>query len=908
MTSFGNNIMRSLRRSGLRKLAHAAQRLRATASFVKGNLWLVLKWPVAALALAAAGWPLLLAHLADARQDREADARHDAGYMAASYAREVERAAELIDQVTGQVKYQWETAHGHFTVADAAGRGDLSDGGALLLAIVDATGTIRSSTLPAAVTHQVTPKVLALLRRHAAGRFIPDEQGLDGARPGKLRLLFFRQLADRAGQFAGAVVVCVPQRYFSDNYDGAMFMRRAFFGLVGADNVPRSASIGASLQTPSQPVLVSPPQLPAARGSALVAGAGTFGDGRSRFVGWQQVHKYGITAMVGLDRDEVLAPYWASRAVILRVAGVATAALGVFALLATLNALRLARRSHQLGLIRSTYRAATEGGNEGFYMLAPVRGQDGRIGDFVVIDCNRPGAELLDQQRSALIGTRVSCLFEPRQLGARLAAMREAMERGYHELMLERPNGHGGVRWVKARMMRSGGALAVAAWDANAEQAHAEELLRVSNEDGLTKLPNRNWIENYLQRTIERANGHQRCFALLFLNLDGFKAINDSWGHAAGDQVLRAAARRLQGALRPHDRVARFGGDEFLVVLEDIADPDEAARASKRILNAFRQVFRLPYGEYTIGASIGISIFPIDGQEAKDLLHSADIVMHAVKTSGKGRYGFCDRRYYDHLRARLLRMHELRQALERDEFVMYYQPRADIVSGRVSSMEALVRWQHPKAGLVMPDKFISLVEESGLVLPMGEVVIDKVCAQIAQWVRDGDEQPVPVSINVSPCQFNRTDIAAVIANALERHGVDPSRIEVELTETSLMNEDGSVLDAVNAIRKMGVRVLVDDFGTGYSSLSQLQRLQFDGLKIDRAFTAQLGKSEGGMVIVGAIITMARALGMHVVAEGVETEEQLALLRTLQCDEVQGFLVSQPLPAGQVRQAVACSDR
>jgi EAL domain-containing protein (putative c-di-GMP-specific phosphodiesterase class I) len=271
--------------------------------------------------------------------------------------------------------------------------------------------------------------------------------------------------------------------------------------------------------------------------------------------------------------------------------------------------------------------------------------------------------------------------------------------------------------------------------------------------------------------------------------------------------------------------------------------------------------------------------------------------MYSTKVFGRGSYRFYDEKFYESLCTRFSRIKDLRHAIKHDEFVMVYQPRVDLSTDMTSSLEALVRWRHPTKGLIPPAEFIPLAEETGLILRLGELVIDHVCAQLAQWAKN-QERLVPVSINVSPRQFNQSDIAATLSAALERHRVAPQLIEIELTESSVMNDSADAVAAIRKIQRMGVKVFVDDFGTGYSSLSQLQRLRFDGIKVDQSFIRQLTRAEEGRAITRAIITMAHALAMPVVCEGVETPEQVTILRTLQCEEIQGYLVSRPMPASE----------
>jgi diguanylate cyclase (GGDEF)-like protein len=472
------------------------------------------------------------------------------------------------------------------------------------------------------------------------------------------------------------------------------------------------------------------------------------------------------------------------------------------------------------------------------------------------------------------------------------------VEQGIYESEIEVPaDSPLRLRWVHVKIIRSGGNLAVRLRDISEAKAHVSELRRRGNEDVLTSLPNRHWIQGYLPEAIKHAEESQDSLALLFIDLDGFKKVNDTAGHAAGDELLQHAAKRLLEAIRPHDKVVRFGGDEFVVVVENVAHRIDAAHVAERVQQAFNQPFRLSEGTHSVGTSIGIALFPTDAQDAASLLEKADIAMYSVKTNGKHGYQFYEPKFYNALRERLDKEAELRDALARDEFFMVYQPRVDIVTGLTVSLEALVRWQHPSKGLLEPREFIALAEESGLIVGIGALVIEKVCAQLAQWAGKGTDL-VPVSVNVSPRQFGNADVAELLFSAHARHNVPASLVELEITESSVMADGMTVSMMLASLHEKGVKILVDDFGTGYSSLTQLQQLDFDVLKVDQSFTAALDKSEESKVFFTAIVTMAHALGMRVVAEGVETLSQIIILQSLHCDEVQGFYISKPLPPGE----------
>lgn len=620
-----------------------------------------------------------------------------------------------------------------------------------------------------------------------------------------------------------------------------------------------------------------------------------FADGRSRYIGWQQLEGYPMIALAGLDEQEVLAPYFADRASTLRNATLASLALLVFAAIASLLSIRLAWRKHQLEQTQATYRMATEEGHEGFYIARPVYSKERRIIDFIALDCNSYGAKLLQLRRDTVLGKHFSALLPKADRDEFMARMLQAMELNFYEgEMQSAGDWSAGVQWLHLKMVRSNDELAITMRDISDSKAHVSELERRGNEDALTGLPNRHWIQRFLPQAVERAQTDRMKLALLFIDLDGFKAINDTLGHPVGDELLRYAAERLKEAVRPHDYVVRLGGDEFVVIVEQLADKSDVAHVAERVVTAFREKFRLSEGTHSVGTSIGISVYPDDGVDAHSLLQNADIAMYAVKASGKGHYRFYETKLYEALRSRVDREQELRHAIEHDELEVHYQPRIDISTGLVCSMEALVRWRHPERGQIEPHEFIGLAEETGLILGVGEMVMDKVCAQLAAWSRQ-ERKVLPVSVNVSLRQLSHGNFIKMVMACLKRHKIPAHWLEIEITESTMMGDSHDVSEALSVLQKMGIKFLIDDFGTGYSSLSQLQKLDFDVLKVDRAFTAEVDKTEEGRVFFTAIITMAHALGMRVVAEGVENERQISILKRLQCDEVQGYYVAKPLP-------------
>jgi diguanylate cyclase (GGDEF)-like protein len=424
------------------------------------------------------------------------------------------------------------------------------------------------------------------------------------------------------------------------------------------------------------------------------------------------------------------------------------------------------------------------------------------------------------------------------------------------------------------------------------------ELHRQATHDALTGLPNRSLFTDRLNQAMAHATRDARQFAVLVLDLDRFKLINDSLGHGVGDQLLCHVAKKLKEVLRATDTVARAGGDEFMLILEDAMDRDGVALVAEKLVAAVSESCVLGPTELHTSPSIGISVFPVDGETADVLLAHADEAMYAAKKRGRSTYQFFEpgMEVFSHHRLQL--ENDLRRALAREQFELHYQPKIDMVSGTMKSVEALLRWRHPERGLVAPGEFIPLAEETGLILPIGRWVLRDACRQAREWQVAG----LPflrVAVNLSPIQFRQPGFLAVIRAALEDHGLEPRYLEIEVTESTVMSHAEGSIEILEELSRMGVIVAIDDFGTGYSSMSYLRRFPIDKLKIDRSFIHDLAGSADDASIVRAIISLAHSLRLKVVAEGVETTAQLEQLRALGCDQYQGFLMSAAVPAGDI---------
>jgi diguanylate cyclase (GGDEF)-like protein len=390
----------------------------------------------------------------------------------------------------------------------------------------------------------------------------------------------------------------------------------------------------------------------------------------------------------------------------------------------------------------------------------------------------------------------------------------------------------------------------------------------------------------------------------LFLDLDGFKTINDSLGHAFGDGVLKEVARRLRKCTREYNTVARVGGDEFLIILNSVRDVADVAVAAERMIEAMSANFLVEGHSLNVGCSIGVSMFPEHGRDGESLIRNADAAMYSAKEGGRGRVRFFTEQMNAQAEERLTIGEHLRVALEKQEFYLVYQPQMEIETGRITGLEALIRWRHPKLGLVPPERFIPIAENNGLILPIGEWVLRTACTQARKWQDDG-LPAVPVAVNVSAVQFRQESFVALIRRVLQETGLAPQYLELELTETLLLANGDATFSVLQELEEMGLNLAIDDFGTGYSSLSYLKRIPVGKLKIDRSFVRDIPTDCDDRAITSAILSMAKSLHLRVLAEGVENEAQMAFLREHQCDEIQGYYFSKPLSADDAAARLQC---
>ncbi|MGZ4106746.1 MAG: putative bifunctional diguanylate cyclase/phosphodiesterase [Tumebacillaceae bacterium] len=439
----------------------------------------------------------------------------------------------------------------------------------------------------------------------------------------------------------------------------------------------------------------------------------------------------------------------------------------------------------------------------------------------------------------------------------------------------------------------------------NRKQAENHELMF---KDSLTYLYNRRYFQLKLQEEVDRHHIadlmlQNKKLVVMFLDVDRFKNINDTLGHSVGDKLLQAVAERLGGCIRPQDTVSRIGGDEFTVILPNIQDMREVEQIAQQIITTLAKPYELEQTEFFITASAGLSVYPDDGNDGETLIKNADTAMYTAKERGKNKYIFYSSCMHELAYERLRLDGDLRKALEREEFLVYYQPQVDLQTGRIIGMEALVRWRHPELGLVSPAMFIPLVEENGLIVPIGEWVLRTACRQSKAWQEAG-YPPVRLAVNLSAGQFQHYKLTSMIRDVLEETGLDAEWLELEITESTVMKYVEETIATLHELKDMGLKISIDDFGTGYSSLSYLKRFPIDTLKIDQSFVRDISVDGDAAAIAKAVITLGHSLNLEVIAEGVETEEQFGFLKLEHCKAMQGYLFSPPVPADKFEKLLA----
>jgi diguanylate cyclase (GGDEF)-like protein len=695
-----------------------------------------------------------------------------------------------------------------------------------------------------------------------------------------------RRLNNPDGSFAGVLTAALDQSYFASTYRAIRLDNGGAAVLIHRDG----------------PILAREPMVEGAIGKNFSSGplltrylphsdAGAFAgvsvvDGIDRIVGYKAVPGLPLVVVVSYDRAAVLRPFYEHLYAHFPIAA-------FLAGIIVLGTLLLAKLNNRLAAKTNLLELTLENMSQGLCMFD--RNQR-------LVVCNRHYADMynLSPEQTAP-GTSLRSVLEARvAAGQSPSDAQEYIDKRLAEVARPEPYyavNHlrdGRVIAVMHQPKRDGGWVAIHQ-DITAQKRVEAEVAHMARHDSLTDLANRTLFMEKIDEALARQRRGGEKFSVFMIDVDRFKAVNDSLGHPVGDALLKAVAQRLRAAIRETDTVARFGGDEFAILQTLAADQQEGAVVlATRILAAINEPYDLDGYKAAIGASIGIARAPDDGASADELLKNADLALYRVKSAGRNGFRFFEPKMETEARSRHALENDLRAAVARGEFELHYQTIVAFATRRVCGAEALVRWRHPELGIIPPDRFIPIAEETGLIVQLGEWIIRRACAEAAHWPAH-----IKLAINLSPLQFGKSDLAGIVSGALVDSGLAPQRLELEITESVLLQHNEDNLATLHRLKQLGASIVLDDFGTGYSSLTYLHMFPFDKIKIDRSFVHKLSTSAECAAIVCAVIGLGGSLGIETVAEGVETAEQFALLRVAGCSQAQGYLFSRPVPAAQL---------
>ncbi len=755
---------------------------------------------------------------------------------------------------------------------------------------VNADGIVEGSRLAAATGVSVKDKEFFRWHQSSTSTDLhinPAEEGI-GYLAGRRVIRLSRRLNDAHGNFDGVVsITLLPDELLAFGGDNQLAMGDSV-GLrfldgswLTAKTVGSGRRYGDGLDIGDEEVF---------RSSV---------DGHRAHTGWSKLQFYPLQAFIGIEETNALAPHRETERAyrLMRDAGCVLIAAICMAL-CWLHWHRIRRELRELK-VRNTFRIAVDGAREELFMVSRQPGHHVDEVEFRIEDCNGQAARVAGIEAERLIGRSLEQVLQTGGQTVLHDFLMQAMEEDFSERELQLLRGWPEqLRWYHCRAVRSDIGLALTLRDISESKEKEQQLKDMALTDALTRLPNRHWMQRRLPELIAGAKESGERFAVLFIDIDNFKTINDTLGHQAGDDFLREVATRLASSIRSGDHVVRLGGDEFMVVLRKLDNPRIALEIGAHLLQKLRDADPLAgKGGAYARASVGMAFYPEDGADTEALVQAADIAMYESKRAGKDRVT----RYTSDLHRQIADHAELERALQsavgEDQLSLYLQPRANSITGKLSGFEALLRWQHPTLGPIPPQRFIPVAEESRLIDEIGKWVAERACLILAGWRRRG--LPLyPISINVSGKQLLTPDFREHLRRCMSRERIPPSCIAIELTESTMVSDSEAVQRELQQLEGMGLKLMIDDFGTGYSSLALLHRLNVDVLKIDQSFVQNIAPGSESFLLCQAMAQLAQSLGIATIAEGVETEQQLRLLRLIGCGEIQGYLASPPVPAAQ----------
>ncbi|MGZ5066815.1 MAG: bifunctional diguanylate cyclase/phosphodiesterase [Usitatibacter sp.] len=864
-------------------------------------------FPIIAVVLLGVVWGATLSLIGVERSTAERAAATTTRELADTYEAQVVRALREIDQTLKFVKYAHESRGGKLTLDDLKSKGLLLPDLLFVVLIADAKGDIVATSRNTGLTSVADREDFRALR---AKDSVQVSRPMPTRVANEWRIHFSRRLNARDGSFAGAVIVSVPAAYFVSGYDPQKLGNAGVLALLGTDGVFRARRSGESVYFGDGTSYAA--AVPANSDAEPVVTKNRW-DGVRRYISARELFDLPLAVVVGLSENEQLAETNDRAATyVWRTAGgslilvLFLAVLGFLSWQLSRTRLRANRALHDEVAVRREAESALNLRNRAIESSVNAIVILGASAPHYPIEYANPAFERITGFKATeAIGKDVHFLLgeERDQPGMQEIelALRERRE-GHAVLRNFRKDGRllwndfhvAPVREDSGEITHYVGVMN----DVTEAKTYEEQLAHQANFDTLTGLANRNLLNDRLQQTIAAARRGGGTIATVFLDLDNFKLVNDSLGHNVGDVLLQQIAARLKACVRESDTVARLGGDEFVMVLhnrERAAAESDVTLLLEKVLAAVSHPVVLGDRSMRPTCSIGVAIYPQDGADAATLLKNADGAMYRAKELGRNRFQFFTSDVHERIRRRMELETSLRQALDREEFELYYQPQVALRTGAIVGAEALIRWKHPQKGMVGPSSFIGFAEETGLIVPIGEWVLGQACAQNKAW-QDAGLPSIPVAVNMSARQCEQRDLDGFVAETLARTGLAPGHLELEITESISMANPEQSVPLMRRLKDTGVALSIDDFGTGFSNLSYLKRFPVDRLKIDLSFVREITTDAGSLAISEAIITMSHSLNLQVVAEGVETQEQLDLLGARHCDLIQGYLYSPPVTA------------
>jgi len=887
---------------------HAVMQARGAASSYASTYATLRRWlgrgrethislPLFALLLLVALW-MVTAHFVRLEQTGAQNAARDSvRELIDTYEAQLARSLGGIDQTLKLLKYVVELKGPAAALPALNEKGLLPSGLVFAVAIADRDGEVVASNPPAPPANLSGHSYFEFHRNSNSGsKGVLDamfvSETMRGAGTLEAGVHFTLRLNDANGRFAGVVVVEADPAYFTSGYERSRQGEHGVLGMIGLDGAVRAMRSGDKVSW-GQITRLAPVESPAASSASPW-------DGVARYTSVRPLHGFPLSAMVALDRDEQFAPFATRCRTYLWGAAIASVLLVLIVALVCIWSWQLERTQRRSRRAQATFAAASEASPDAFFILRSVSGADGAIVDFVIKGTNgraqhlagRSGADLIGATMLSLMpGYRDNGIFDDLVDVVRFGSMREAEWCCETELNRD--------RWLHRQVVAVEGGVVAIVRDITERKLAEQRIHHMAHHDDLTGLPNRSLIRERLDQAIVQAQRDGRCVAVAFIDLDSFKLVNDGLGHNAGDELLKVVGARMQNCVRGNDTVGRFGGDEFIILLTDLGDDALAiAPRLETICQAVTRPVLLGGQEVQVSCSMGVVMYPRDGEDPNTLMMNADAAMYRAKDMGNNNFQFYTREMNASVEEKLVLLEGLRNALDAQQLSLLYQPKVDLRSGLIFGVEALIRWHHPEHGIVSPLRFIGLAEESGLIVAIGEWVLRTACRQNMAW-RAAGLAPISMSVNVSPRQFEEARLVERVARALADSALPADALELEVTESLIMRDLAQSVGKMGELKAMGISLSIDDFGTGYSSLSALKSFPISSLKIDRSFVSDLADNLDDQAIAMAVISLGHKLNLRVIAEGVETEEQCRFLRENDCDEMQGYLFSHPLPPDEV---------